>query len=579
MRLSKAFIPTLKEVPADAVVTSHKLMLRAGIIRSLMAGVYTYLPFGQRAALKAVKIIREEMDRIGAQELLMPALNPAEIWQETGRYEDFGGEMFRLKDRKDRELVLAPTHEEIICSVARGELRSYKELPQIWYQIQTKFRDEPRPRSGELRTRQFIMKDAYSLDVDQAGLDASYNKHDEAYRRIFKRAGLDFFVVGASSGLMGGSGSEEFMSASDAGEDTCAVCDSCGYAANIEVATSELKESGNADEPVQQLEKVHTPEQRTVEEVASFLKLPQDRFIKSLIFMGDDGLAMILVRGDDEVNESKLQKILGASMRPAHQEEVKDAVGAEIGFLGPVGLEGKIPIYADLRLRGMRNMATGANEDQYHVTGVQVGDSFTPDKYCDLRMIHEGEPCPNCGKALGVVRAIELGHIFKLGTKYSSAMGATVLDANGKDVPITMGSYGIGVGRMVASAIERHADENGIVWPISMAPYEVVVIAINAKDEKTVAEAERIYSDLRAKGYDVALDDRDERPGFKFKDADLLGYPFQIVVSERNLAEGKLELKCRVTGDKLVLPESEALETLQAWYDEAWAELSPEQGK
>ena len=575
MRLSKAFVPTLKEVPADAVVISHKLMLRAGLVRSLMAGVYTYLPFGHRAALKAVNIIREEMDRIGGQELLMPALNPAEIWQETKRYEDFGPEMFRLKDRKERDLVLAPTHEEIICAVARGEVRSYKQLPQIWYQIQTKFRDEPRPRSGELRTRQFIMKDAYSLDVDQSGLDESYNKHDEAYRRIFRRAGLDFFVVGASSGLMGGTGSEEFMVASDAGEDTCAVCEQCNYAANVEVATSGLKADTSGEKPEEQ-KKVHTPDQRTVEEVAAFLKVTPDRFIKSLIFMGDNGLAMVLVRGDDEVNESKLQKLMGASMRPAHPEEVKDAIGAEIGFLGPVGLEGKLPIYADERLRGAHNMATGANEDHYHVTGVQVDGSFKPDEYHDLRVVRKGEPCPNCGTPLSVVKAIELGHIFKLGTKYSAAMGATVLNADGKDVPIVMGSYGIGVGRLVASAIESHADENGIVWPISLAPYEVVVVALNTNDEKTMKEAEKIFEDLKKEGYDTALDDRDERPGFKFKDADLLGYPFQVVVSERNLAEGKLEIKNRRSGEKLILPQKDALVTLKRWYDEAWAEVSPE---
>lgn len=575
MRLSKAFIPTLKEVPADAVVISHKLMLRAGMVRGLMAGVYSFLPYGQRAALKAINIIREEMDRIGGQEVLMPALNPAEIWQETERYEDFGPEMFRLQDRKERELVLAPTHEEVICSIARGEVRSYKELPQIWYQIQTKFRDEPRPRSGELRTRQFVMKDSYSLDVDEAGLDKSYLKHDEAYRRIFRRAGLDFFVVGASSGLMGGSGSEEFMVASDAGEDTCAVCDHCSYAANLEVATSDVADTPT-NEDAQPLTKVHTPDQRTVDEVAAFLKLTPDRFIKSLVFMGDQGLAMVLVRGDDEVNESKLLRVLGAAMRPAYPEEVKDAIGAEIGFLGPVGLEGKLPIYADQRLRGGRNMATGANEDHYHVTGVQVDESFKPDQYHDLRTVKEGEPCPNCGSPLRVVKAIELGHIFKLGTKYSSAMNATVLDAEGRNVPIVMGSYGIGVGRMIAAAIESHADESGIVWPVTLAPYEAAVIVLNVKDEKLLSAGEGLYSELKKSGYDVALDDRDERPGYKFKDADLLGYPFQVVVSERNLAEGKLELKNRSSGEKVVLPRTQALKKLKQWYDEAWNRLSPE---
>lgn len=574
MRLSKAFIPTLKEVPSDAVVTSHRLMLRAGMVRSLMAGVYSYLPFGQRASLKAQKLIREEMDTIGAQEFFLPAINPVEVWEETGRASDFGPEMFHLKDRKDRDLVLAPTHEEIICSVARGEVRSYKELPQIWYQFQTKFRDEPRPRSGELRTRQFIMKDAYSLDVNQEGLDASYAKHDTAYRRIFKRAGLKFFVVGASSGLMGGTGSEEFMVESDAGEDTCAVCHECGYAANVEVATSNLVEEASGEEK-QPFAKVLTPEKRTIEEVSEYLGRGPEKFIKSLVFMGDDGLAMILVQGDDEVNESKLQQLMGASMRPAHPEEVKEAIGAEIGFLGPIGLEGKLPIYADKRLQGKVNMVTGANEDQYHVLGVQVDETFKPDSYHDLRIVAEGEPCPNCGKPLSVVRAIELGHIFKLGTKYSAAMGATVLDPNGKDVPIIMGSYGIGVGRLVAAVLETNADENGAVWPMTIAPYHAVVVGINAKSETVTAESERLYALLQEKGLDVALDDRDVRAGFKFKDADLLGFPFQVVVSERNLAEGKLEIKRRRDGEKHLLPTDEALAQLDAWVEEEWQRVNP----
>ncbi len=574
MRLSKAFIPTLKEVPSDAVVTSHRLMLRSGMIRPIMAGVYSYLPYGQKAVLKATNIIREEINRIGGQELFLPALNPIEIWEETGRAEGFGSEMFHLRDRKDRELVLAPTHEEIICAVARGEIRSYKQLPQIWYQFQTKFRDEPRPRSGELRTRQFTMKDAYSLDVNQEGLDASYDKHDEAYRRIFKRAGLKYFIVGASSGLMGGSGSEEFMIESDAGEDTCAVCERCGYAANIEVADSipdEIDDSGDV-----KFEKVHTPEKRTVEEVAEFLNLKPERFIKSLVFMGDDGLAMVLVQGDDEVNEDKLQAILGATMRPATPEEVKEAIGAEIGFLGPIGLEGKLPIYADNRLKGGKNRATGANEDQHHVIGVQVDETFKPDEYKDLRIVKEDESCSVCENALKVVRAIELGHIFKLGTKYSSAMGATVLDQNGKDVPIVMGSYGIGVGRMIASAIETNSDDNGVVWPISLAPYEVVVVALKYKDQTTKEEADRLYDLLGKKGWDVALDDRNVSPGFKFKDAELLGFPFQIVVSKRNLEEGKLELKRRRTDEKVLIEIDKAVDLLNEWKREEWALLDPD---
>ncbi len=569
MRLSKAFLPTLKEVPADAVVTSHKLMLRTGMVRPLMAGVYSYLPFGQRAARKSMNLIREEMDSFGAQEFSLPTMTPIELWDETGRNKDFGNEMFRLQDRKDRTMALAPTHEEVFCAIARNELRSYKELPQIWYQIQIKFRDEPRPRSGELRTRHFIMKDAYSFDVSEEGLDKSYQLHRDAYQRIFKRAGLKFFIVGASSGVMGGSGSEEFMVESDAGEDTCAINEESGYAANVEVATSKLVDEPDTGDTVP-FEKVHTPGYKTVEEVAAFLKLDPSRFIKSLVYVGDDGPVMLLVRGDDELNEEKVLPILGASMRPAHPDEVKELFGAEVGYLGPVGMEGKLPIYADHRLKDGRNRATGANENEFHVVGVQVGETFKPDDYRDLRVVREGEPDPIGGRPLKVVRAIELGHIFKLGTKYSKPMGATVLDENGKDVPIIMGSYGIGVGRLIAAALEAHSDDNGCVWPMTLAPYHVAVILLKAKDETVAAEGEKLYQQLQEKGLDVALDDRDVRPGFKFKDADLLGYPFQVVVSERNLAEGKLEIKRRRTGDKDVLPMDDALAKLDEWIAEEW---------
>jgi prolyl-tRNA synthetase len=569
MRLSKAFLPTLKEVPADAVVTSHKLMLRTGMVRSLMAGVYSYLPFGQRAARKAMDLIREEMDRFGGQEFSLPTITPIELWDETGRNSDFGNEMFRLKDRKDREMALAPTHEEVFCSIARNELQSYKQLPQIWYQIQIKFRDEPRPRSGELRTRHFIMKDAYSFDTNEDGLDKSYQLHRDAYQRIFHRAGLKFFIVGASSGVMGGSGSEEFMVESDAGEDTCAINEESGYAANVEVASSKLVDEPDTGDTVA-FEKVHTPGYKTVEEVSTFLNLDPSRFIKSLVYVGDDGPVMLLVRGDDELNEDKVLPILGAAMRPAHPDEVKELIGAEVGYLGPVGLEGKLPIYADLRLKDARNRATGANENEYHVVGVQVGETFKPDEYMDLRVVREGEPDPIGGKPLKIVRAIELGHIFKLGTKYSKPMGATILDENGKDKPIVMGSYGIGVGRLIASALEAHSDENGCVWPMTLAPYHVAVITLKSKEAFVAEEGERLYKMLQGKGLDVALDDRNLRPGFKFKDADLLGYPFQVVVSERNLAEGNLEIKCRRTGDKEILPIDDALAKLDEWVAAEW---------
>jgi prolyl-tRNA synthetase len=419
------------------------------------------------------------------------------------------------------------------------------------------------------------MKDAYSLDVSQEGLDSSYNLHDEAYRRIFKRVGLNFFVVGASSGLMGGTGSEEFMIESDAGEDTCAICDACGFAANIEVATSGLVDEEETGENIP-FAKVSTPGKRTVEEVSEFLGLTPDRFIKSLVFMGDDGLVMVLVRGDEEINEEKLLPLLGASMRPAEPEEVKELIGAEIGYLGPVGLEDKIKIIADNRLKGARNRATGANVNDFHVVGVQVGESFTPHEWADIRIVKAGEPCPKCGKPLKVVQAIELGHIFKLGTKYSSALGATILDPNGKEVPIVMGSYGIGIGRLIAAVIENRADENGIIWPVSVAPYEVVVIALNFKKEAVGKKSVEIYEQLKQEGWGVALDDRDVRPGFKFKDADLLGYPFQVVVSERNLNNSELELKNRRKGEKILVSEEGAPAILSKWREDDIADTLPD---
>ncbi|MBZ0263108.1 proline--tRNA ligase [bacterium] len=563
MRLSKSFTPTLKEVPSDATVKSHKLMLRAGLVRPLMAGVYSYLPMGQLASLKVMQIIREEMNRIGGQEFLLPGLNPKEIWDETGRADNFGAEMFHLKDRKDRELVLAPTHEEIICSIARNEIRSYKELPQIWYQFQTKYRDEPRPRSGELRTRQFIMKDAYSLDVDQAGLDESYSKHDEAYRRIFKRVGLDYFVVRASSGLMGGSGSEEFMVESDAGEDTCALCPSCGYAANVEVATAKFEELNET--ATEEFKKVHTPAKKTVEEVAAFLGLTPDRFIKSLVYWTEEGPVMVLVRGDDEVNEEKLMAKFGASVRPAEPEEVVKWVGAEVGFLGPVGNEKNMTIVADNRLKGAKNRATGANENDYHVVGVHVGETFEPHEWADLRLMREGDPCSQCGTPVRVVQAIELGHIFKLGTKYSAAMGATVLDHNGKVVPIIMGSYGIGVGRLIAAVLETRSDDDGVIWPCSLAPFELVIVGLKYKAENIKTACDDLYEQFQKAGWSVALDDRDVRPGFKFKDADLMGFPFQVIVGDKHLADGNIEVKRRRDGEKMVIQISELFGLLEKW--------------
>lgn len=563
MRFSQAFIPTLKETPSDAVIPSHALMIRAGLIRQLAAGVYSELPFGWRAARKAMQIVREEMDRIGAQELFLPVLNPIEVWQETGRATDFGDELFRLKDRKGHSMCLGPTHEEIICDLARAFVRSYRDLPQVWYQVQTKLRDEPRPRSGVLRARQFIMKDAYSLDADEEGLDRSYNNQAIAYRRIFERCGLKFFEVGASSGLMGGSGSEEFMVESPHGEDSVALCNSCSYAANLQVASSRPNPISDppSDNPSAEPQLVATPEKRTIEEVSGFLKVKPERLIKTLIFVASDKPVMALVAGDDELNEDKLMRSVGA-FRPAHPDEIKELFKTEIGFLGPYKAP-KMPIYADLRLKGGKNRITGANQNHYHITGVDVDRHFKPDHWADLRIAKEGEGCPICHGNLRLANAIEIGHIFKLGTKYSSAMGANFLDAEGREKPIIMGSYGIGIGRIVACAIELGHDDAGIIWPKSLAPYDVELIGLNMKEAQIREQAEKIYDELQASGLSVLFDDRDVSPGFKFKDADLLGIPLQVVVSPKNLAKEQVEVKDRRTGQRTLIPRAELLNHLR----------------
>ncbi len=565
MRFSQAFIPTLKETPADAVIPSHALMIRAGMIRQLAAGIYSELPFGWRAAQKAIAIVRQEMNRIGGQELFLPVLNPLEIWEETGRAGGFGDEMFRLQDRKARPMCLAPTHEEIICDLARTFLRSYRDLPQIWYQFQTKMRDEPRPRSGVLRARQFIMKDSYSLDVDQEGLDRSYELHAQAYRRIFDRCGLQFFEVGASSGLMGGTGSQEFMVESEHGEDRVALCPVCHYAANLEVASSQpppiVDPPGTEENSAPEL--VPTPDRRTIEEVSAYLKIAPERLIKTLVFItGENKPLMILLAGDDELNESKLLSALGSAFRPAHPEEIKEMFGAEAGFLGPVKAP-TMPIFADIRLQNGRDRVTGANQNHYHITGVSVGRHFKPDRWVDLRIVKEGEKCPQCQGTLRLANAIEIGHIFKLGTKYSQAMGANVLDAAGRERPIVMGSYGIGIGRILACSIESGHDEQGIIWPESLAPFEVILVALNLKDDQIRQQSESLYQDLQSAGLEVLFDDREISPGIKFKDADLLGIPHQVVVSPKSLAAGGVEVKQRSHKERSVIPISELLNYLR----------------
>ena len=548
LKLSKSFIPTLKEIPSDAVNTSHKLMLRAGLIRSLGAGIYSYLPLFQKVLQKVTTIIREEMNAVGAQELLLPALNPIEIWEETGRHADFGHEKFNFKDRKGHEMTLAPTHEEIICDLARNEIRSYKDLPQVWYQIQTKFRDEPRPRSGVLRTRQFIMKDAYSLDSSWEGLDKSYDDQKSAYKKIFARCGLDFFIVGASSGLMGGSGSQEFMVESPGGEDTCAVCATCGYAANLEVAESRLRY--RYEEESKDYSEVHTPNQKTIDEVSKFLKRKPEQFVKALLYIADEKPVMILLNGQDDLSESKLGTLLGTAVRPAHPEEVLEHTGVNAGFIGPVGLKKGVRLLVDETLKNARGMVCGANKNDYHLIDVDLEKhGAKPHKYADLRNVKDGDPCPQCGKNMKIVRAIEMGHIFKLGTKYSDSMGASFLDKDSKSHPIIMGSYGIGIERIVAAHIEQWADDNGIVWNGEIAPHKVIILPLRVEDEVMQA-AEKMYSELTSAGFEPALDDRDIRAGVKFKDADLIGFPVQIVLGKL-FTEGKVEMKNRKTGERI----------------------------
>jgi prolyl-tRNA synthetase len=570
VRLSRAFLPTLKEDPADATARSHVLMLRAGMVRQLLAGVYTHMPFGWRTMLKIMQIIREEMDAIGAQEIYMPALNPLEIWQETGRAVDFGDVLLKLTDRKGKKLCLAPTHEEVICFHARDHIRSYRDLPQIWYHIQLKFRDEERPRGGVLRTRLFIMKDSYTLDVDPAGLDRGYDLHRRAYENIYSRCGLDYFIVGASSGLMGGSASQEFMVPSHSGEDMVAHCKACGYAANVEVASSKTIPAAYQDEP---LEKVPTPGQRTIEEVVEYLSVPIERTAKSRVYIDGDGKpVLVLVRGDYEVNEQKLIKVLGPDFRPAHPDEVLEYTGAQPGSVGPVKLK-KMRIFADDLLRGGVGLVSGANQDDFHYTGINLERDAKVDDYVDLRSIRDGDPCPQCASPLRVLVCIEVGHIFKLGTKYADAMGATFQDEDGKERPIVMGSYGIGVERIAASAIEQDCDDAGIVWPLSIAPYQVHLLAANADDRRVVENSEQIYAQLLEAGFEVLYDDRDASAGFKFKDADLLGIPYRVVVGTKGVNEGIVELQKRKDGTTEKLSPDALVDRLRELIDVETARL------
>jgi prolyl-tRNA synthetase len=546
MRLSKYFVPTLKENPSEASVTSHILLLRAGMIRMVSAGIYSYLPLGYIVAKKIMDIIREEMDAIGGQEFHLPALNPKEIWEETGRVDAFGDTMFHLKNR---EYVLAPTHEEIMTFHARNVVKSYKDMPQIWYQIQTKFRNEARPRSGIIRGRQFIMKDSYSFDVDWEALDLSYNQHDSAYRNIFDRCGLKYFVVGASSGAMGGTGSEEFMVKSEAGEDTVAFCENCSYAANSEVATSKIKPVERSEESLD-IHKIHTPDIKSIDELCEFLKINERACAKSRVYiLNNNSPVLVLMSGNDDVNETKLEKALGGSIRPGHPEELKEITGADAGSIGPIGFKGRI--IADLRLRDGNNLFSGANENNYHIGGIDLLRDVKIIDYHDLRTVMAGEACPVCDSVMDVFTAIELGHIFKLGTKYSESMGARYLDEKGEDHPIVMGSYGIGVERVLSCYVEQHHDEAGIVWDKVLAPFDVHLIALNMKKDVVIDNSELIYKELQNEGIKVLFDDRiDAQAGYKFNEADLLGMPVQIIVGEKKLKDRKVEVKIRKTGER-----------------------------
>jgi len=573
VRISQLLLPTVKEDPAGAEAASHKLMVRAGLVRQLAAGIYVYLPAGWRVMQKIEQIIREEMDAIGCQEMLMPVLQPAEIWQESGRWDAIGGEMFRLKDRKGADLALAMTHEEVVTWLAAREVHSYKQLPQLWYHFQTKARDEARPKSGVLRTREFIMKDSYSLDVSYEALQESYRKHIGAYDRIYQRCGVDCMMVEGDSGMMGGSISHEYMAYAEAGEDEIVFCRECGYAANVELALAGADREAPAGVPP--AGEIETPEARTIEQVAAFLQLPARAFCKALVVIAEPGgggeagqaapagpaaagPVMVLVRGDHELGELKLRRAFGGEFRLATADEVAAAQGVEPGFVGP--LPTPLPVYADEALRRGAYVA-GANKPGYHLSGVTL-EQMPQARFADLREARPGDPCAHCSGELQGARVIEVGNIFQLGTKYSAPMGATFLDEDGKERPIVMGSYGIGLARIAAAAVEQHHDDNGIAWPATIAPWHLHLVLVRASDETQRALAEQLYDELPTAGFEVLYDDRDMSPGIKFKDADLLGCPAQVVVGKR-AGEGVVELKQRSSGERRDLPVADLAAALR----------------
>ena len=553
MRVSKLYAPTLREVPAEAEVVSHQLMLRAGFMRKAAGGIYTYLPLAWRVLKKIERIVREEMDAKGSQELVMPIVQPAEIWQESGRWDVYGAEMFRLQDRHNRCFCLGPTHEEMVTTLIRGDVRSYRQLPLSVYQIQNKYRDERRPRFGLMRGREFIMKDAYSFDRDEAGLDKSYQDMYDAYTNIFTRCGLNFRPVEADSGAIGGSGSHEFMVIADSGEAEIVFCTSCDYAANVEKA--ELFPLEAQEEAMLTKEEVVTPDCKTIADVCAYLKLPVDHSVKAVAYNSEKGLILCFVRGDHEVNEIKVINTCGVIDLEMATEEQLAAAGTVGGYMGPVGIDNKkVIVVVDATVMKMHNVCCGANKEGYHFINVNPGRDFTPTYVADIRLIQEGDPCPHCGGEVSKARGIEVGQVFKLFTKYSSALKATYLDENGKEQPMVMGCYGVGVSRTMAAAIEQNYDDNGIIWPIEIAPYHVLVVPVNTKDEASAAKAEEIYMQLKKVGLETVIDDRNERPGVKFKDADLIGYPLRVVVGPKTLTEGNLEVKIRKTGEIRYLP-------------------------
>ena len=558
MRYSQYFLPTLKETPGDAEVVSHQLMSRAGMIRKVAAGIYDYLPLGLRVIRKVENIVREEMNKAGAIEILMPAVCPADLWEQSGRWQQYGKELLRLKDRKETEFCIGPTHEEVVTEIVRGTVNSYRQLPVNLYQIQTKFRDEVRPRFGLMRGREFIMKDAYSFDATDEGANASYEKMRKAYCRIFERCGLKYRMVEADSGAIGGSFSHEFMVLADTGEDVVISCESCEYSANIEKAVV-IDKGEMSQAPMNEVERVVTKGAHSVADVSVMLDLKPSQIVKTMLVIVDDEPVAVLIRGDHELNEAKVKNLLGASVvELATPEQIAKATGGPVGFSGPIGL--KVSLYADNAVKYMRNMGVGGNEKDIHLEGVNLERDFQVKQFADLRNAADGDTCPHCGGRYSNTRGIEVGHIFKLGTKYSEAMKATFLDADGVAKEIIMGCYGIGIGRTAAAAIEQNHDENGIIWPMPLAPFQVIVTILNPKDEEVFAAGEKLYQDLLAEGIEVLLDDRDERPGSKFKDADLLGIPLRVNVGARGLKEQSFELQERRAGERVMLPIEGAAE-------------------